>query len=400
MAFFKKNPNEVAYQGGKKHWADVIKNTGPGDLLIWRQPEEDFNTNSTLIVMPGEAAIFVKGGTIEQVFESGTYKLSTQNYPFISRLRNAFTGGISTFNCVVYFVKTAHTTEILWGTDSPIQVRDKLLGIATQLSARGAYRVQVTNPAVFLTKMIGNNFIAATPDALKKFFRSEFQSKIKSIIARAVNESNTEILGIDSRLDELSEATHPFMQDIVDAYGLRCVSFAIMAIDIDDNELRQKYDEIGMDAIAKMRNAQADRMVMDTLGDKWAQQQAVNIMSTVAEGVANNGGGNGLTEAGVGLGVGMAAGNMFAGMTQQVFNPMQQPMMQQPMMQQPMMQQPMMQQPMQQQPMQQQPVQQAAPQPAAEDPFEVLAKLKKMLDAGLIEQAEYDRKKADVLSKM
>ena len=55
---------------------------------------------------------------------------------------------------------------------------------------------------------------------------------------------------------------------------------------------------------------------------------------------------------------------------------------------------------MQQQPMQQQPVQQAAPQPAAEDPFEVLAKLKKMLDAGLIEQAEYDRKKADVLSKM
>ena len=47
MALFGKNPNEVAYTGGKKHWADVIKNTGPGELLIWRQPEEDFNTNST-----------------------------------------------------------------------------------------------------------------------------------------------------------------------------------------------------------------------------------------------------------------------------------------------------------------------------------------------------------------
>ena len=42
--FNNKNPNETAFTGGKKHWADVIKNTGPGELLIWRQPEEDFNS--------------------------------------------------------------------------------------------------------------------------------------------------------------------------------------------------------------------------------------------------------------------------------------------------------------------------------------------------------------------
>ena len=379
MSIFKKNPNEAAYQGGKKHWAEVIKNTGPGDLLIWRQPEEDFNTNSTVIVMPGEAAIFVNGGTIEQVFESGTYKLSTQNYPFISRLRNALTNGISTFNCVVYFVKTSHTTEIKWGTDSPIQVRDKLLGIATKLKARGAYRVQVSNPAKFLEKMIGNNFRAATQDALKSYFVSEFQGKIKSVIARAVNEANTEILGIDARIDEFSEIIQPYMQEVMDEYGLRCVKFAIAAIDIDDSELRQKYDEIGMDAIAKMRNAQADRAVMDTLGDRWAQQQAVNIMSTVAEGTAKNGSAVGdMAGIGIGLGMGVTAGGMFGGMAQQTFAPMQQPM---------------------QQPVQQQP---AAPQPApaAEDPIEVLGKLKKMLDAGLIEQSEYDAKKAEILSKM
>lgn len=33
--FNNKNPNETAYQGGKKHWTDVIKNSSPGDLLIW-----------------------------------------------------------------------------------------------------------------------------------------------------------------------------------------------------------------------------------------------------------------------------------------------------------------------------------------------------------------------------
>ena len=72
----------------------------------------------------------------------------------------------------------------------------------------------------------------------------------------------------------------------------------------------------------------------------------------------------------MGMGMGMAAGNMFGGMAQQMFAPMQ--------------------------PMQQA----AATQPAAEDPMETLAKLKKMLDAGLIEQAEYDAKKAEILSRM
>lgn len=157
MGLFGKNPNEVAYTGGKKHWADVIKNTGPGELLIWRQPEEDFNTNSTLIVMPGEEAIFIKGGTVEQVFENGTYKLSTENYPFISRLRNAFTGGISTFNCVVYFVRKADSQEIRWGTETPIQVRDKVWGIRTDARVRGAYKVRIENPVTFLEKLIGNN---------------------------------------------------------------------------------------------------------------------------------------------------------------------------------------------------------------------------------------------------
>ena len=101
MGLFDKNPNEIFFTGGKKHFTDVIKNTGDGNLLIWRQPEEDFNTGSTLVVMPGESAVFVKHGVAVQVFESGTYTLTTENYPFISRLANAFSGGISRFNCVV-----------------------------------------------------------------------------------------------------------------------------------------------------------------------------------------------------------------------------------------------------------------------------------------------------------
>ena len=390
MALFRKNPNETAYTDGKKHWADVIKNSGPGELLIWRQPEEDFNTNSTLIVMPGEEAIFIKGGTVEQTFDNGTYKLSTENYPFISRLRNAFTGGVSTFNCVVYFVRKAHSVEIRWGTDSPIQVRDKMLGIATKLRARGAYKIQIGDPVKFLEKLIGNNVFYQTQEELNKYFINEFQSKIKSVIARAINESDTEILGIDSRLDELSDTIEPFMQEILNDYGLKCVKFTVAAVDIDDDELRKRYDEIGIDAIAKMRNAQADKAVMGILGDDWGKQQAANILGNLSM----NPGAGGVAAAGAGMGMGMAAGGAFGSMAQQMFAPMSSSTpVQQP-------------QPFQQAPSgrfstpPQQNTTQTPPSPSQEDPMEVLGKLKRMLDAGLIEQAEYDAKKAEILSRM
>lgn len=317
MSLFSRNPNETAYIGGKKHWTDVIKNNGNGEYMIWRQPEEDFNTNSTLIVMPGEEAIFINGGTVEQVFENGTYKLSTENYPFISRLRNAFSGGISTFNCVVYFVRKAHSSEILWGTDSPIQVRDKLLGIATNLKSRGSYKVQIDNSVKFLEKLIGNNISFQTQNELNKYFINEFQGKIKSTIARALNETDTELLGVDARLDELSQTVQPFMQEVLEDYGLKCIKFSIAAIDIEDDELRRKYDEIGMDVIEKLRIAQADKGIIDILGEDWIRVHGLDLLKDLA----NNPGAGGIAATGAGIGMGIGAAGAFGAIAQQVFSP-------------------------------------------------------------------------------
>ena len=374
MSFFKKNPNETAFTDGKKHWTDVIKNTGDGSLLIWRQPEEDFNTNSTLVVMPGEEAIFVNQGVIEQVFENGTYKLSTSNYPFISRLKNAFSGGISTFNCVVYFVKKSQSVEIRWGTDSPIQVRDKVLGIATKLRARGSYKVQIDNAGKFLETLVGNNVQSLSQEELNKFFISQFQSKIKSAIAKELSASEVEVLGIDARLDEFSELIQPKVQEIVEANGLKCVNFSIMAIDIDDeNGLREKYDQIGMSQIETLRGAQAQRAAMDTLGINWAQQQSAEILKTMAQNP-----GNIASQIGAGFGMAGATANAFGNMANQMFNNGQ---------------------------LNQNEAGQTGQNVApagnqADDPIEKLSKLKKMLEAGLIEQADFDKKKAEILASL
>lgn len=391
MGIFGINPNEVAYVGGKKHWTDVIKNSGPGDLLLWRQPEEDFNTNSTLIVMPGEQAFFVNGGVVEQVFkESGTYKLTTNNYPFISRLHNAFSGGISTFNCVVYFVRKAYSAEIFWGTSSPIQVRDKLLGVATKIKARGSYKIEIENPVLFMEKLVGNNVPFQTQEDLNRYFMNEFQMEIRSVLTQALNETETELLGIEGRIKEFSGIIEPSIQEMLSTYGLNCIRFVIAALEVDDDELRRKYDEIGMDNIAKIREAQADMAVMTAMGDNWQKLQAAQILRDLA----NNPGAGGIAAGGAGIGLGVAAAGVFGGMAQQLMSPMNVG------------------------------GQQTTPQPvqpqvtpsgrfsakgnvtndkdesSSQNPIEVLSQFKQMLDLGLIDKSAYDAKVAEILSRM
>ena len=387
MALFGRNPNESAYVGGKKHWTDVIKNSGSGELLIWRQPEEDFNINSTLVVMPGEEAIFIKGGTVEQVFENGTYKLSTENYPFISRLRNAFSGGISTFNCVVYFVRKADSKEIRWGTETPIQVRDKVWGVRTDARVRGAYKVRIENPAKFLEKLIGNNVPFQFQEELDKYFASEFQGKIKAAVSKFLNALEQELIGIDAYMDELSEKIEPYIDEIVSDYGLKCVKFSLAGLDIDTT----KYDVIDasqIELIARSRGYQGDKAGLDILGNDWGRIQGAGILRDLA----NNPGAGGVAAAGAGMGMGIGAAGAFGSIAQQVFAPAQNGFAAQQSIN-----------PTQNAPsgrFTQKNSASVTPTVNAEDPMETLGKLKKLLDAGLIEQAEYDAKKTEILSRM
>ena len=349
--FSNRNDNESAYVGGKKHWVDVIKNSGEGDLLIWRQPEEDFNTNSTLIVMPGEEAIFVKGGVIEQTFTNGTYKLETQNYPFISRLRSAFSGGVSTFNCVVYFVKTAHSQEIDWGTMSPIQYYDDTFG-NLNIKSYGAFKIHITNPSVFLTKLIGNNVEFETQQGLKKYFANEFQMHIVNSLSQTLDNlkgSGKVVFETVRNTVEIAKSIEPHISDIISSYGLALDSFSVASCKAisDDPEIQKMI---------------TDRARMNYIGHNWAAQQQVDIMKNMS----NNPGSGGIASMGAGIGMGFAAGGVFGNMGQQT--------------------------------LQGQTI--ANPTMSGNPTMEKLKQLKEMLDLGLISQADFDSKKSELLSQM
>ena len=361
MNFFRRRTNESAYSGGHKPLMSVIKNTGSSDMIIFKQPEEDFNTNSTLIVQPGEAAIFVNMGKIEQVFTDGTYNLSTDNYPFISRLRNIATGGVSSFHCVVYFVRTADTIELLWGTDSPLSVRDRELNIDTTAKVRAVYKLNVENPSLFLKKLIGSKCSYQSQEDIVNYFKGEFQGKIRSAVASFFSSVTTSLIDVEKYLETWSEQIRPKINDSVRDYGLICTRFTLAGIKID----KKGYDKINdakIEAIEKGISSHGERAALDTLGTTYEIQQEQDIRKIIANNTTN-------TNMNVNL------PNITYGQTPFVnVNPAM-PVQYAPYGYQPS------------------PVQ----QPSA-DPISELRKYKAMLDEGLITQEDYDNKKRQLLS--
>lgn len=317
MSIFK-NPNEAYYASGRKHFTDVIKNTAPLDTLFWENSEEDFNTNSTLIVAESEEALFFKDGMIEEVFTGGKYQLSTENYPFISRLRNLLSGGISAFNCKVYFVRKTDSPEILWGTQTPIQVRDPVWGMTTKVFARGAYKIRVVDSKRFLLKMVGNNVPYLDVDEFTNYFQSQFSQNIKTIITQGIQSFGSEILGIMSRQEEFAQIIAPRFQEILDDYGMQLVNFTIESLDIpDDDPLREKVDATLVERNTRHIEALTDADYMDVMGDRWARQQSAQILGDLA----NNPADGGVAAVGAGFGMGMAAGGAFGDLAQEMFVP-------------------------------------------------------------------------------
>ena len=279
----------------------VIKNEGPGGVLFWKHPKEDFRTGSQLVVKESEEALFVRGGIVYAVFPGGTYSLATANYPFIDEVRSMFAGGRSAFTCEVYFVNKSDAIDLRWGTDSPIQVRDPVYGIATQIVSRGSFTVRVADSKKFVLKFVGGNRSMVSNEAVQSRFRSMFVQNVKAVIATAVMESNVEILGIATRLNEFAEKIAPKVAPALEEYGLELVNFYVSAVDVPE------------DAPGRMQleDAAAQRAEFAILGDNWQRAQNRDIMMAAARN-------HGVVGMGAGIGFGMAAMGRFGSLANQV----------------------------------------------------------------------------------
>ncbi|NCB72252.1 MAG: SPFH domain-containing protein [Clostridia bacterium] len=252
---------------------DIIKFEGPPDVLVWKHDSEDFNNNSQLIVMESQEVVLMKNGQALQVFPPGRYTLSVENYPFIRSLIGLVTGGVSPFQCSVYFVNKAISMGIEWGTNSPIRMNDPVHDLPVNITAFGDFSVQVIEPKQLLFQLVATTK-GFTQEELTTYFRGILASRIRTQITLAMTQNKISALGIDAYLDDIATLIFPELEKEYSKYGLRLNHFAI--------------ENIGYTGLEEVEQVLHDEKVKD-IGFYRETERTRTLQSVEAEGTIKHG---------------------------------------------------------------------------------------------------------------
>ncbi len=228
--------------------ASIIKYEGDNETLVWKHPIEDFNMGSQLIVHESQEAIFFRDGQALDLFGPGRYTLETQQLPLIEKLYKLPTDTEGTFHSEVYYINLATQMGIKWGTDSKVRLFDPASGLYVELGASGEFNIKVTNSRKLLLKIVGTTDGLSQSAILggtngKGLFRSLVMTQVKTFLAQTIKENRINVLELDERLMELSEALRIRINEKLDDYGLTMPEFfvaRVMTPDDDPNFRRMK----------------------------------------------------------------------------------------------------------------------------------------------------------------
>jgi len=346
----------------KKQFIDVIQWPNPEpEVLMWRFPiqDEEIQNGASLTVRDSQAAMFVDEGVTADVFQAGTFKLTTQNLPVLTNLKNWSKLFESPFKSDVYFFNLRQQLSRRWGTSQPVTVRDADFG-AVALRAFGMYSFRIADPALFFKEVTG-----VTAEYRGEQLEEQLRNVAVTQLATAFGTSGIPFLDMAANQVALSQKMTELLQPLFATMGLLLESFNVESVTLPE-ALQKRMDE---------------RMGMGIVGDlsRYTQYQTAQAIPIAAQ---NEGGVAGI---GAGLAAAMGMGNaMTAAMMGQQVAPQGQPVVQAAQTAAPVAAATV-----------------AATAPAAgEDLAGKLTQLKTLLDQGLISQADYDTAKAEVIKKI
>ena len=242
-------------------WVDDSQHT-----LVYRFPryQNEIKNGAQLVVRPGQCAIFVDQGEIADVFEPGSYELSTDNLPLLSTLRGWKHGFESPFKCEVYFVSTRQITDLKWGTPNPIMLRDADFG-PLRIRAFGTYSLRAVDPKILLKELVGTNGV---------FDANEVGELLRSIIVEAfstmIGQAKIAALDLAANYRDLSEQLRARVRErIDDEYGLDVPALFIVNVSLPPE-------------VEKALDTRTSMSVVGDLG-RYQQFQAGNALLAAAQ---------------------------------------------------------------------------------------------------------------------
>ncbi|WP_424965034.1 SPFH domain-containing protein [Dinoroseobacter sp. S375] len=266
------------------HWVDDSRDTM---VSRFERQGHEIKYGAKLTVREGQAAVFVHEGQLADVFTPGLYFLETNNMPVMTSLQHWDHGFKSPFKSEIYFVNTTRFNDLKWGTKNPIMLRDPEFG-PTRIRAFGTYSVRVTDPARFLSEIVGTD---------GEFTMDEISFQIRNIIvqefSRVIAGSGIPVLDMAANTAELGKGIATAISGTIAEYGLSLPELYIENISLPP----------------AVEAALDKRTSMGLVGDlgKFTQYSAAEAMTAVAQAGGDSGMG-----AGLGAGMGMAMGAQMA----------------------------------------------------------------------------------------
>ncbi|MFN2269997.1 MAG: SPFH domain-containing protein [Anaerolineae bacterium] len=270
-----------------------------GTEMVHRIPERgsgDFRIGSQVIVRESQAAVFFRGGRALDSFAPGTHTITTANIPFLVDLIGKAFSGDTPFKAEVYFVSLREFTDLKWGTPTPITIQDPILRMA-RVQARGSYAVQISDPSLFVNKIVGTQGIYRTAD-IQGFFRSMILTKLTDLIG----EMGKSILQLAGMAEELTMGVRAKTDEEFAARGCTLTSVYVEYLGPTEETAKAIDEAASMGAIGDMSaylQFQTARGIRDA-----AQQPGGGGASTGAQ-------------LGAGLGMGMTMAQTMAQSMQQ-----------------------------------------------------------------------------------
>ena len=267
------------------------------EILVWRFPvrAQEIKNGAKLVVREGQTAIFVNEGKLADVFGPGTYTLTTQNLPILSTLKGWKYGFNSPFKAEVYFVNTTQATDLKWGTQNPIMMRDPEFG-PIRLRAFGIFALRVGDPAKFLKEVVGTDGEFEIDEIIGQLKRN-----LVSRFTGALGKANVPALDLAGNYDAISEKLEPTIRADFEELGLSLTKFMIENISLPP-------------AVEKVLDKRTEMGILGNM-QQYAAYQAANAIPDAAKAP------NSMAGAGMGLAAGWAMGGQMAN----AFNPMMQP---------------------------------------------------------------------------
>lgn len=268
------------------------------DWLVYKYPSENLVLGTQLIVSEGQAAIFVKGGQMFDIFLPGTYTLSTNNLPLISSFVNFTFGNKTPFSAEIYFVNLSLKLDILWGTSDPIQLIDPKYFIKLRIRAFGQLALKLEDHILFFKEIIGSmkqNEIVDF-DKVKDYFKGTLVTTIKTSLANKIIKEKISALEISTELQNISNDIKEKVADEFSEYGFSLINFHIQSINFPDEDFEQ------------INHILQDKAKFEIMGDnRYVTQRSFDVYEKAASN--NNGVAGAFVAGGVGLGTGMNMAN-------------------------------------------------------------------------------------------